>query len=116
MWKRIALLWSLVKHDARLLWYALQHPQAPGWLRWATLGLVAYVVSPIDLIPDLLPLVGWIDDVVLVPVLLRFLIDRLPARVRAQAARRARGERWEDEPEVEVLDAAPAGSGRSRPL
>jgi len=101
MWKRIAVLWTVVKHDVRLLWFALQHPQAPGWLKWAAIGLVAYVLSPVDFIPDMLPIVGWLDDAVLVPLVMRWLIGRLPAHVRAAAERRSRGER---PAEAEVID------------
>ena len=99
MWKRISVLLTVLKHDARLLWFALQHPHSPGWLKWAVLGVVVYVLSPVDLIPDVLPIVGWLDDAVLVPLAVRWLIRRLPAQVRAAAERRSRGER-PGEPEV----------------
>ncbi len=99
MWKRITVLWAVVRHDARLLWFALQHPQAPWWLKWAAVGLALYVISPVDLLPDVLPLIGWVDDIVLVPLLMRWLLRRLPAHVRAEAERRARGRR-RVEPEV----------------
>lgn len=101
MWKRIAILWSVVKHDARLLWFALQHPQSPRWLKWAAIGLALYVISPVDLIPDMLPILGWVDDLVLVPLVTRWLLRRLPAHVRTEAERRARGRR---PVESEVID------------
>ena len=83
MFKRFAVLWSLVKGDARLLWRALRHPHAPGWLRLGAIGIVLYVLSPIDLIPDVIPVVGWLDDIVLVPLAIRFLLNRLPSHLRA---------------------------------
>ena len=83
MFKRFSLLWSLVKGDARLLWRALRHPQSPGWLKLGTLGIVLYVLSPIDLIPDVIPVIGVLDDIVLVPLAIRFLLNRLPAHLRA---------------------------------
>ncbi len=83
MFKRISLLWSLVRGDARLLWRALRHPQSPGWLKLGTLGVVLYVISPIDLIPDVIPVIGVLDDIVLVPLAIRFLLKRLPAQLRA---------------------------------
>lgn len=91
MWKRVVLLWSLIRGDARLLWYALQHPRAPRWLKLGALGIVLYVISPIDLIPDWIPVLGLLDDVVLVPVAMRWLLKRLPAEVREQAQQRMRG-------------------------
>ena len=84
MWKRLLLLWTLVRRDARLLWLALKHPQSPGWLKPAVALMVLYVVSPIDLIPDVIPFLGVVDDVVLVPLALRWVLGRLPAQVRAE--------------------------------
>lgn len=51
MFKRFSLLWALIRGDARLLWRALRHPQSPGWPKLGALGIVLYVISPIDLIP-----------------------------------------------------------------
>jgi uncharacterized membrane protein YkvA (DUF1232 family) len=91
MWKRIALLWTLVRGDARQLWFALRHPAAPGWLKLGTAMIALYLLSPIDLIPDTLPLIGVVDDLVLVPLAIRFLLKRLPADIaRASAERSAR--------------------------
>ena len=83
MFKRFAVLWSLVKGDARLLWRALRHPQSPGWLKLGTLGVVLYLISPIDLIPDVIPVFGVLDDIVIVPLAIRWLLGRLPAHLRA---------------------------------
>jgi uncharacterized membrane protein YkvA (DUF1232 family) len=82
MWKRLAVLWTVVRGDARRLWRALRHPQAPGWLKLGALGIVAYLLSPIDLIPDLVPFFGVMDDVVLVPLAIRWLLSRLPEAIR----------------------------------
>jgi uncharacterized membrane protein YkvA (DUF1232 family) len=89
MWKRLTLLWSLVRGDARQLWWALRHPAAPVWLKVGTGLIVLYVLSPIDLIPDVLPVIGVVDDLVLVPLAIRFLLSRLPPELaQATAARR----------------------------
>jgi uncharacterized membrane protein YkvA (DUF1232 family) len=87
MFKRLALLWTLIRGDARLLWLALKHPQAPLWLKLGALGIVVYVVSPVDLVPDLIPLLGIADDLVLAPLAVRFLLNQLPAHIRADIAR-----------------------------
>ena len=81
MWKRIALLWTLVRTDAHRLWFALRHPAAPGWLKIGTALVVAYVISPVDLVPDVLPIVGVVDDFVLVPLAIRWLLNRLPPEI-----------------------------------
>lgn len=92
MLKRLTLLWALLRGDARQLWFALRHPAAPGWLKVGT-GLIAlYLVSPIDIIPDFLPVIGVVDDLVLVPLAIRWLLKRLPPDIaQATAARRGGG-------------------------
>ena len=89
MFKRLTLLWAVVRGDARQLWFALRHPAAPRWLKWGAAGIVLYVLSPIDLIPDVLPVIGLVDDLVLVPLAIRWLLQRLPPEI-AQAAQRRR--------------------------
>lgn len=87
MWKRLTLLWTLVRGDARQLWFALRHPDAPGWLKVGTALIALYVISPVDLIPDVLPVIGVVDDLVLIPLAIRFLLKRLPPEL-ARASRR----------------------------
>ena len=72
MWKRLSVLWAVLHGDARLIWRALKHPGAPGWLKPAALLMVFYVLWPMDLIPDVIPLLGAMDDIVLVPLALRY--------------------------------------------
>jgi uncharacterized membrane protein YkvA (DUF1232 family) len=78
MFKRLALLWTVLRGDARQLWFALRHPLAPTWLKLGTALIVLYVLSPVDLIPDFIPVFGVMDDLVLVPLAIRFLLKRLP--------------------------------------
>ena len=101
MWKRLSMLWSVVKGDARMLWHALRHPQAPTWLKLGAAGIVLYLLSPVDLVSDLVPVIGWVDDVVLIPLAIRFLLDRLPSALRADVERRMRGVR----PPADIVDA-----------
>lgn len=92
MWKRLSVLWLVLKGDARRLWFALGHPEAPGWLKVGTGLVLLYLLSPVDLIPDVVPFLGVVDDMVLVPLAIRFMLKRLPARVRDHATQRASGE------------------------
>ena len=85
MLNRMTLLWAVLSGDVRQLWFALRHPDAPGWLKLGTALIALYVLSPIDLIPDVLPVIGVIDDLVLVPLAIRWLLKRLPRHI-AQAA------------------------------
>ncbi len=79
MFKRIAVLWSLVRGDARFLWRALRHPAAPGWLKFGVLGIVVFMLSP----AGTLPVIGWVDDLIFVPLAIRFLLSLLPGHLRA---------------------------------
>lgn len=88
MFKRVALLWSVVRGDARQLWGALRHPAAPGWLKVSTAMLALYVISPIDLLPDVIPFIGIVDDIVLVPLAIRWMLKRLPPEITAATAPR----------------------------
>ena len=105
MWKRISVIWAVVKGDARLLWFALQHPESPGWLKLGTAGLVLYLISPIDLIPDVVPVFGMMDDIVLVPLAMRWLLKQLPDKIRADIERRAQG--------TKDVDVTPARAAKS---
>ena len=87
MFKRLTLLWVLLRGDARRLWTALRHPQAPGWLKWGTALIALYLVSPIDLIPDVLPFIGVMDDLVLVPLAIHWLLKRLQPELKQPAAK-----------------------------
>ena len=87
MFKRLTLLWVLLRGDARQLWFALRHPHAPGWLKWGTAAIALYLFSPIDLIPDVLPLVGMVDDLVLVPLAIRWMLKRLPPELTQETVK-----------------------------
>lgn len=88
MLKRLTLLWTVLRGDARELWFALRHPDAPNWLKWGTVLIALYLFSPVDLIPDFLPVIGMVDDIVLVPLAIRWLLKRLPPEIAQAASRR----------------------------
>jgi uncharacterized membrane protein YkvA (DUF1232 family) len=75
-------LWTLLRTDARAVWVALRHPLTPGWFRLGVALAALYLVSPFDLVPDFVPVLGVMDDLVIVPLVLRWLLKRLPAEVR----------------------------------
>ena len=86
MFKKFAALYALVRQDARILWHALRHPARPAWLRPAV-GLVAlYLLSPIDLIPDVLPVIGIVDDLVLIPLVISWMVRLLPEALKRDRA------------------------------
>ena len=91
MFKRLSLFWTLFRGDSRRLLIALKHPQSPGWLKVGTALIVLYVLSPIDLIPDFIPFIGALDDIVLVPLAIGWLLKLLPVEIVQAAAKRREG-------------------------
>lgn len=85
MWKRLSLLWFVVRTDVKRLWRALQHPESPAWLKGGTAMLLLYLISPIDLIPDFIPLLGVLDDAIVIPAVIRWMLGRLPGHIRDHA-------------------------------
>jgi uncharacterized membrane protein YkvA (DUF1232 family) len=72
----------------RALFFALLDRRAPWHARLIALAVVAYAVWPFDLIPDFVPGVGWLDDLVIVPAGLWLAYRLLPADVLRDAYRR----------------------------
>lgn len=77
---RLFRLWRLARGDLRLLWFALQHRNRPAWLWPAVAVLVVYALDPLNFT---LPVLGFVDDFVLVPLALHVLLKLLPAEIRA---------------------------------
>jgi uncharacterized membrane protein YkvA (DUF1232 family) len=72
-----------VKHDGVTLWFAGKHAATPWYAKALGVFVVAYALSPIDLIPDFIPVVGYLDDVLLLPGLIWLSIKLLPPEVLA---------------------------------
>jgi uncharacterized membrane protein YkvA (DUF1232 family) len=64
--------------ELMMLWRAFVAPQTPIWLKGLMLLVPLYLVSPIDLIPDFIPIAGWLDDVVVIPLLVSWIVSLLP--------------------------------------
>jgi uncharacterized membrane protein YkvA (DUF1232 family) len=81
-----------LKRDVVALWIAARDPRVP-WYAKATAGAVAaYALSPVDLIPDFIPIIGYLDDLLIVPVGIMLAVKLVPADLmqefREQAMRR----------------------------
>ncbi len=82
MWKRLLVIWAALRGDLQLLWRALRHPAAPTWLKLGVAALVLYLFLPLDVIPDVIPFVGAIDDVLIITFGVKWLLKKLPASLR----------------------------------
>ena len=68
-----------------LLWRAFMSPDTPMHLKALMLLVPLYLISPLDLIPAFIPLAGWLDDVVIVPMLVSWIVGMLPRKAPATA-------------------------------
>ena len=81
-----------IRRDGLALWFACKDARTPWYAKALAVFVVAYALSPIDLIPDFIPVLGYLDDVILLPALIWVVVRLLPAPVLAGA--RARAQEW----------------------
>ena len=60
------------------LWKLFKHPKTPRAARWVAIAVIAYAVSPIDLIPDFIPVLGLLDDLILIPLGVALVVRLTP--------------------------------------
>lgn len=78
-----------LQNETLALYLASRHPKTPWYAKVFVAGVVAYAVSPIDLIPDFIPVLGYLDDLVLVPLSIAVAIWMIPPHVIAECRVRA---------------------------
>src|SRR5262245_44651821 len=81
-----------IRRDAVAIWIAARDPRVPWYAKLVAASVGAYALSPIDLIPDFIPVLGYLDDVIIVPagilLTIRLIPDGLMDEFRAEAASR----------------------------
>ncbi|MEM5433074.1 YkvA family protein [Cupriavidus oxalaticus] len=83
----------LLKASLVTLWFCSRHPGAPRGARLLAVLVVGYAFSPIDLIPDFIPVLGYLDDVVLVPLGIWLALRMIPPAVTEEC--RGRAQAWQ---------------------
>ncbi|WCM94649.1 DUF1232 domain-containing protein [Acidovorax sp. NCPPB 2350] len=78
-----------LKTETLLVYFAARDPATPWAVRLLALAVAAYALSPIDLIPDFIPVLGYLDDVIIVPLGIALVVRLLPPAVRERARLRA---------------------------
>ncbi|AKM31758.1 hypothetical protein AB870_19070 [Pandoraea faecigallinarum] len=73
-----------IRRDARVLYLAARDPRIPWYVKALALFVAGYALSPIDLIPDFIPVIGLLDDVVLVPLGILVVVKLIPPDVLAE--------------------------------
>lgn len=81
-----------LRAEAFALYLAARDPRTPWYARLLVAGIVAYALSPIDLIPDFIPVLGYLDDLILIPAAIALAVRLVPDSVLAECRARAREE------------------------
>jgi uncharacterized membrane protein YkvA (DUF1232 family) len=85
-WRRRA---RRLKREVYALYLAARDPRVPWYARLLVGGVVAYALSPLDLIPDVIPVLGYLDDMVLIPLGIALALRLIPPPVLAECRREA---------------------------
>jgi uncharacterized membrane protein YkvA (DUF1232 family) len=80
-WKKWA---RAIQRDAHALYLAARDPRVPWYAKALAIGVAAYAASPIDLIPDFVPVLGYLDDLIIVPAGFALVIKLIPPEVMAE--------------------------------
>ena len=91
MWDRLKSWAANLKREVLALWFCCRHPRTPLAAKLVAAFIVGYALSPIDLIPDFIPVLGYLDDLIIVPIGVYVAIRLVPPAVleecRSEAAR-----------------------------
>jgi uncharacterized membrane protein YkvA (DUF1232 family) len=85
-WKKWA---RRLKTETYALYFAYQDPRVPWYAKFLTAFVVAHTFSPIDLIPDFIPVLGYLDDLIITPLGLALVLKMIPKEVMIEARRKA---------------------------
>lgn len=95
MWRRIREWAGSIRRDVHALSLAARDPRTPWYAKVFAVAIAAYALSPIDLIPDFIPVLGYLDEVILLPPAILLAIRLVPPEVMAEhraVAMRAEGQ------------------------
>ena len=84
-----------LKTDIPAVFLALKEKRTPWYARILAAAVVVYALSPIDLIPDFVPVLGYLDDLIILPALIACFVKCIPSEVLEDCRRRAEGI-WND--------------------
>jgi len=78
-----------LKSEVYALYLASKHPRTPWYAKLLTVLIIGYALSPIDLIPDFIPVLGYLDDLILVPLGIALLIKIIPRDILEESRAKA---------------------------
>jgi uncharacterized membrane protein YkvA (DUF1232 family) len=84
MIKQIKIWARRLKRDVHAIYLAARSPRVPWHARIIAIAVAGYALSPIDLIPDFIPVLGYVDDLIIVPLGIWLVLSLIPAEVMAE--------------------------------
>lgn len=84
MLTRLKVWATAIKRDIHALSLAARDPRVPWYAKALALAVAGYALSPIDLIPDFIPVIGYLDDLIIVPLGIRLAISMIPPDIMAE--------------------------------
>ena len=84
MWERLKVRAQALKRDITAVARAARDPRLPWPVKLVALAVAAYALSPVDLIPDFIPVLGYLDDLLIVPLGIWFVLRLIPPEILAE--------------------------------
>lgn len=85
LWQRLRSWAHLVLRDGLALYIAARDPRTPWFAKLLALLVAAYALSPIDLIPDAIPVLGFLDELILLPIAIALIARLIPTQIMAES-------------------------------
>jgi uncharacterized membrane protein YkvA (DUF1232 family) len=83
-------LWARrLSQDGHAIYLAARDPRVPWYVKYLALAVAGYALSPIDLIPDFIPVIGYLDDLIIVPLGIWLVVSLIPDDVLAECRAKA---------------------------
>jgi uncharacterized membrane protein YkvA (DUF1232 family) len=78
-----------LSQDGHAIYLAARDPRVPWYVKYLALAVAGYALSPIDLIPDFIPVIGYLDDLIIVPLGIWLVVSLIPDDVIAECRAKA---------------------------
>ncbi len=85
----LPLLWGRFRSEAKMVWAMLLSPATPVLAKLVAVVGLLYLISPLDILPDFIPILGWVDDGVMLALFLALAYKLLPAELYQQLRRKS---------------------------
>ncbi len=83
---------KIIKKDITVIYYAYRHPELSILPKILIIFTIGYALSPIDLIPDFIPVLGYLDDLIILPILITLSIKLIPQEIMTESRIKAENE------------------------